>query len=214
MPIFGDTSHRIADWWFAPRRVTLRFRTDPRTARFAVPLVEKLLADNRDGATYRSAIAHWVHSQRPPLEYYLGSISMCRIDGPLQDAPVAYPHGYFVPLGGLIETPGATVHLSPFQADALRNRIRAVIEGAIVGWTKEHRLYDIQPVDPRYERGPADAAAKAQIANWKPEGRSGGRSSSASPVIHNIAQEAPCCPDPSNPSGTLCDTCKGGPGHD
>ncbi|MCE0744878.1 hypothetical protein LWC05_13415 [Acetobacter sicerae] len=93
MPIF----HAALDWRRPGNRVTLRFRVHPRIAREALPLIEKLLADTRDGETYRFAIGFWRHAERPPLTVYQGDSSTCRIDGPLQAA-----RPYF-PLGGLIE---------------------------------------------------------------------------------------------------------------
>jgi hypothetical protein len=151
------------------RSVVLRFRTDARTARFAAPLITKLLNNHRDGETYRCAIAHWHHAERPPLERYLGSISLCRIDGPLQEAPADYPDGWFVPLGGLIETPGATAHLTPFEAASIQHRIREAIEREILDWCREHKLYDIPPIAAQYDRSSADSAAKALLANWTHE---------------------------------------------
>lgn len=169
MPIFHDlllSAHR----YFRFER-ELRFRADERIANFAAPLIDKLLANDEDGSIYRRAIAHWHLAERPPLALYRGRLSRCRIDGPLHDAPDDYPDGDRLPLGGLINTPGVTAHLSPFEADALQHRIQEAIEREIVGWAEEHRLYDLPRGPDEIDRPSADRAAKAQIANWKPESR-------------------------------------------
>lgn len=176
MSAFRNLIKRLGRRFCSERSVVLRFRTDARTARFAAPLISKLLDDHRDGETYRCVISHWHHAERPPLERYLGSVSLCRIDGPLQEAPADYPDGWFVPLGGLIETPGATAHLTPFQAASIQHRIQEAIEREIVDWSREHRLYDLPLVQAHRNRPSADHAAVALIVNWtsdsdQPRGR-------------------------------------------
>lgn len=167
MPAFRDIAAQLRRRFFPKHEVTLRFRTDARTACYIIPLIEKLLANDEDGETYQCAVAHWHHAERPPLDYFQGTSSVCRIDGPLQDAPAGYPE-WCVPLGGLIETPGATGHLTPFEASALWKRIQEAIERVIVGWAKEHQLYCKPPVPSDFDRGSADRAAMALIASWTP----------------------------------------------
>ncbi|MCQ9156785.1 hypothetical protein [Acidomonas methanolica] len=162
MPIFRAMLH----WLHPGTRATLRFRVHPQIAREALPLIEKLLADTPDGETYRCAIAFWRHTERPPLTVYRGDGSTCRIDGPLQAAARTY-----FPLGGLIETPGVTAHLTPFEANALDMRIREAIEQVIRAWTAEHELYDLLPVDPHLDRRTADREALALIAQWAAQHR-------------------------------------------
>ncbi|MFS3137491.1 hypothetical protein ACLRDC_19335 [Gluconacetobacter sacchari] len=154
------------DWLRLGNRVTLRFRVHPRIAREALPLIEKLLADTPDGETYRFAIGFWRHAERPPLTVYRGDSSTCRIDGPLQAAARTY-----FPLGGLIETPYVTAHLTPFEAQALDMRIRDAIEHVIRAWTAEHELDDLPPVDPLFDRQTADREALALIAHWAAQHR-------------------------------------------
>lgn len=196
MSVFRNIIARLRHRLFLEGNVTIHFRADARTARYALPLIKKLLADDEDGETYRGAIAHWHHSERPPLDRYMGSVSFCRIDGPLQDAPTVYPHGWFLPLGGLIESPGVTAHLTPFEADAIRRRIEDAIEREIVGWVTEHRLYDKPPVPSHYDRASADHAAKRVIADWRGE---------------NLGRPDDCCGD--EPAGAMCDACRKGSDH-
>ncbi|WP_197277124.1 hypothetical protein [Sphingomonas profundi] len=197
MPVFRSIIARLRHRLLLEGNVTIHLRADARTARYALPLIRKLLADDEDGETYRCAIAHWHHMGRPPLERYLGSVSLCQIDGPLQDAPAAYSHGWFLPLGGLIETPGVTAHLTPFDADAIRRRIQDAIEREIVGWATEHALYDSPPVVSEYDRASADRAAKDMIADWKEE---------------STSRPDGCCLD--EPAGAMCAACRKGSDHD
>lgn len=154
------------DWLRPGNRVTLRFRVHPRIAREAFPLIERLLADTPDGETYRFAIGFWRHAERPPLTVYRGDSSTCRIDGPLQAAARTY-----FPLSGLIETLGVTAHLTPFEANALDQRLRDAIERVICAWTAEHELYDLPPADPHLDRRTADREALALIAHWAAQHR-------------------------------------------
>lgn len=134
MSIFLRAMDRLADFIWTGRKVTLRFTAEYRTACYAVPLINKLLAEDEDGEAYRTAIVAWHRAERPPLDIYQGHTSFCRIDGPLQwadDTPL--------PLGGLILSPGVTAHLNPFEADALRDHIRQAIEDAIVVWVPRPR---------------------------------------------------------------------------
>lgn len=159
MPIFDRTLDRLADFIWKNRKVTLRFTADYRTARVALPLIKKLLANSEDGETYRCSIAHWHLNQRPPLHIHRGEVSTVHIDGPLQNAGTSY-----LPLGGLIESPGVTAHLDPVEADRLDRRVQEAVERAIRDWIIEHGLYDQPRVRREIDRRKADRAARAVIA--------------------------------------------------
>jgi hypothetical protein len=136
-----------------------------RIARYLAPLIEKLAADDLDGEAYRCAIAAWQQTKRPPLAIYRGAISACHIDGPLQKAGVDY-----LPLGGLIETPGVTAHLNPIEAEALDRQLRVAIEHTIRAWVADHELDGLPPVSPDIDRPAADREALAliaQVAVWR-----------------------------------------------
>jgi hypothetical protein len=119
------------------RIVTLRFSTTDRIASGITSTIEKLLADDRYGEVYRSAVAHLHSATRPPLASYLGCSSVCRIDGPLEQALDDHLSGAHLPAGGLIETPGQTIRLSLIEANALQRRIQSAIEREILGWVCE-----------------------------------------------------------------------------
>ncbi|WP_336950708.1 hypothetical protein [Sphingobium aromaticivastans] len=164
MPIFHRTLDRLADFIWKDRKVTLRFTANYRTACFAVPIIKKLLADSEDGETYRCSIAHWNLNERPPLYIHRGGVSTVRIDGPLQNAGTSY-----LPLGGLIESPGVTAHLNPVEADRLDRRVQEAVERTIHDWIIEHGLQDQPRVRREIDRRKADRAARAVIARWVSE---------------------------------------------
>ena len=164
MSIFHRALDRFADFIWTSSKVSPRFTADYRTACFAVPLIKKLLADSEDGETYRCSIAHWHVNERPPLHIHRGEVSTVRIDGPLQNASTSY-----LPLGGLIESPGVTAHLDPVEADRLDRRVQEAVERAIRDWIIEHGLYDQPRPRREIDRRKADRAARAVIARWVTE---------------------------------------------
>lgn len=164
MSIFHRALDRLADFIWTGRKVTLRFTAEYRTACFALPLIKKLLAEDEDGETYRCSIAHWTLNERPPLHIHRGELSTLRIDGPLQNAGKSY-----IPLGGLIESPGVTAHLDPVEAQRLDSRVQEAIERAIRDWIIEHGLYHQPRVRREIDRRKADREARAVIARWVAE---------------------------------------------
>lgn len=203
MSIFHRVMDRLAHRLWAGRKVTLRFTADYRIAGFTLPFIERLLLDDDDGETYRSSVADWTLNERPSLHIYRGEVSSLRIDGPLQKAGVSY-----LPLGGLIESPGVTAHLDPVEAHRLDGRVREAIEKTILHWIIEHGLYD-QPRQLReIDRRKADREARAIIARWVAE-------HFAKPVTNALSNEGDqpgdCCSG--GRDGSLCDTRRGGSGH-
>ena len=161
MSLFRRAADRLADFLYAGRKVSLHFTTDYDTARYVLPLIKKLIADDEDGETWRIALIDWHRTERPPLALYDGEASFCRIDGPVQWAD----HHAF-PLGGLILSSGVTAHLDPFEAGALHDHMKAAIERAIRSWIAEHGLRDQLRVPVEFDRGEADRKAKTMIADW------------------------------------------------
>lgn len=140
------------------RIVTLRFRTTARIARGVSAEIKKLLADDASGVTYRCSIAHWCRYEGAPLFHYNGNTSVCRINGPLLDPPAGYPDYYYLPTGGLVESPGVTVHLDPNEADELKDFIRDAIDEAIVGWlaARAAESVEAQPAASEAQREASD----------------------------------------------------------
>lgn len=164
MSIFHRALDRLADFIWTGRKVTLRFTAEYRTACFALPLIKKLLAEGEDGETYRCSITHWHLGERPPLHIHRGEVSTLRIDGPLQNAGTSY-----LPLGGLIESPGVTAHLDPVETNQLDRRVQEAIERTICDWIIEHGLCDQPRVAREIDRRKADREARAVIAQWVTE---------------------------------------------
>ena len=161
MPISRNIIDRFADWLHGSDTITYRVSVITRSAQFIMPLVERLVADDDDGDTLRTAMVPWRYAQRPAIAVYQGEISRCRLDGPRQDAGEQS-----IPLGGLIVSSGITRHLTPFEAQGLEKHMKRLIENAITAWVTEHcpnpRYHDQSTID----REAADLEAKTLIAAW------------------------------------------------
>lgn len=199
MSIFHRAMDRLADFIWTGRKVNLRFTAEYRTACYAVPIINKLLAEGEDGDAYRTALILWHEAERPPFASYQGDTSLCRIDGPLQEAGQNW-----LPLGGLILSPGVTAHLDPFEAQALHERMQEAIEAVIGTWVQDHDLTAQPPVPEHFDRRRADRKAKAMIAAW-----ASGNTDSAMPIVPEDTDD--CC------SGGLtdapCNACRKGSDH-
>lgn len=203
MSIFQHALDRLADRFWAGRKVTLHFTADYRIACFTLPLIKRLLADDEDGETYRCSIAQWTIDERPPLHVHRGEVSSLRIDGPLQNAGMSY-----LPLGGLIESPGVTAHLDPVEANRLDRRVQEAVERTIRDWIAEYRLTDHPRQRREIDRPKADREARAVIARWVAKHSS----KPATDAMPNAsARPGDCCSDEA--AGALCHACRKGPDH-
>lgn len=158
MSVLRNALARFFSWG---RKPDLHVDADVRAAIYMWPIIEKLLAHGEDGDTYRAAVNFWRHAERPPLAIYDGNGSHCHIDGPLQMAG-----NFTLPLGGEIFSRGATIALDPFEANDLREHMRAAIERAILAWLADNGRRESPPAKDPYDRQAADRKAKAMIADW------------------------------------------------
>lgn len=203
MSIFHRAMDRLADFLWTDRKVIMRFTADYRIARFTLPLIKRLIADDDDGETYRCSIAQWPLNERPTLHVHKGVISTLRIDGPLQNAGKTY-----LPLGGLIEAPHVTAHLDPIEVDRLDKRVQSAIDQTLQDWIVEHGLYD-QPRQCReIDRREADQGARAAIALWVADQSTKAATDS---MFGKREQPDQCCTG--EPSDGLCEACRKGLDH-
>ena len=152
MSVFQTIAARWHARVFPEDVATFTVRTTPRIADFVKPIIQKLIRDDQMGLTYRCAVALWHRWEVPPLNVYLGTVSLCRIDG-----PISTDENTHRPAGGLVETPGLTARLSPDEAHDLDTRIRAAIETTIRSWADE-TMRDRWATRPQHQhRGPEDA---------------------------------------------------------
>lgn len=151
----------LARFFFWGRKPDLHVDADVQTAIYMGPIIEKLLAHGEDGDTYRAAVNLWRYAERPPLAIYHGDGSHCHIDGPLQMAG-----DFSLPLGGEIFSRGITIALDPFEANDLREHMRAAIERAILAWLADNGRRESPPAKNPSDRQTADREAKAIIADW------------------------------------------------
>ncbi len=152
MPVFQNIPARLHARFLAKDVASFTVRMTPRIGRFVMPIIEKLIRDDKTGETYRCAVAFWHRWDVPPLNVYLGSASLCRIDGPATSDESGYR-----PACGLVETPGLTAHLSPDEAHDLDNRIKAAIETTIRNWADETNRGHLKTLPQHLYRGPEDA---------------------------------------------------------
>jgi hypothetical protein len=152
MPLFQTIAARLRARFFPEDAATFTVRSTPRIAHFVKPIIEMLTREGRTGETYRCAVALWHRWDVPPLNVYLGTASLCRIDGP----SITDERGYR-PAGGLVETPGLTARLSSEEAQDLDIRIKAGIEASIRQWADE-TMCGRWRITPQHQyRGAADA---------------------------------------------------------
>ena len=86
MSVFHRILDRIADWRWTDRKVNLRFVAEYRTACFALPIINAILAENEDGVTYRAALTDWRRAEscylrsgyRPPADCDRDCPAPCR----------------------------------------------------------------------------------------------------------------------------------------
>lgn len=148
MPVFLSAFARLQSWLSPASDLTLSVKAPAHILRMVGPIIEKLIADDKIGKSYRCATSHWFRYDVPPLAYYLGSTSTCVISGPLLEHGKAYR-----PTGAIIETPGFDVRLPPEDAHDLDQQIQHAIENTIVDWVAEYQEREPAP-EPRHPPGP------------------------------------------------------------
>lgn len=152
MSVLQNITARLHAWFFPEDIATFTVRTTPRIALFVMPIVEKLIGDDQVGETYRFAVAFWHRWNVPPLTVYLGTASLCRIDGPSTMKEEVYR-----PAGGLVETPGLTAHLSSEEAHDLDKRLKMAVEKTILDWADETNRGCWNTMSQHQRRGAEDA---------------------------------------------------------
>lgn len=148
MPVFLSAFAHLQSWLSPASDRTLSVKAPARILRVVGPIIEKLIADDKTGESYRCATSHWFRYDVPPLAYYLGSTSTCVISGPLLERGKAYR-----PKGAIIETPGFDVRLPPEDAYDLDQQIQIAIENTIVDWVAEYHEREPTP-EPLHPSGP------------------------------------------------------------
>ena len=152
MPVFQNLAARLYARFFPEDITTFTVRTTPRIAHFVMPIVERLIHDDKVGETYRCAVALWHRWDEPPLAMYQGTVSLCRING-----PSITPDGVSLPAGGLVEAPGLSTRLSPDETHDLDNRLKTVIETTIRDWADQTNRGRWKTLPQHQYRGAEDA---------------------------------------------------------
>ena len=142
--------------------VTLSFRTDARTAKFAAPLIETLLANDEVGECLRCAVALLSRYNLPIVETYCGKESILYIFGPLQWTSF---HKSF-PLAGRIISSGISAELNSVETDEIRHLVNEAVEKAICQYIKVKSLTD-QPLTDEFDIAQTMVKSHKAILDWK-----------------------------------------------
>lgn len=154
MPIFRATRRALSACFRSEDHTLLRFKTTRRIATAIRPDLDRLLEPGPEGETYRMSVAHWRRRAQPPVARYLGTSSLCLIEGPLTwPLPPTSPN-WIVPSGGFVESPGFTITLSPSEASNLHERMQEAIERELLIWLSER--------DARPKAAPSDKSGSDQ----------------------------------------------------
>ena len=143
-------------------RSNLIFSAHPEIAVQMRPLIAALVADTADGFAYRCAIRHWLWSERPVTERFVGHHNVLRIDGPYVEVG---SHSF--PMGGMVNGPAGWRQFDPIETKDLLFDIRSEIDvtinralhksgyGALPVWTR-----------PEIDRSDDDPQAIATMIDW------------------------------------------------
>ena len=147
---------------FSKQTVTLSFKTDPATAKFATSIIETLLANDEIGECLRCAVALLSRYNLPIVETYCGKESILYIFGPLQWTSF---HKSF-PLAGRIISSGISAELNSVEADELRQLVNQAVEKAICQYISEKRLTD-QAFTEEFDIAQTIVKSRKAIWDWK-----------------------------------------------
>jgi len=143
-------------------RPNLTFSAPENIADEMRPLVAGLVADDADGRAYRSAIRHWLWSERPIIETFAGRRVALQVEGPEM---IAGQHRF--PMGGVISGICGWRRLGPIETKELLFDLRAEIDVTINRWLFKHALTDVPDFQrPSVDRARDDAEAIASMEAW------------------------------------------------
>ncbi|WDF73608.1 hypothetical protein [Novosphingobium sp. KACC 22771] len=177
MPVSRKTVDRLYDLLRRDGKVTYRAWIDAREARYLTRMLDRITTDDEDGDALRFFLIRSMRGERPPIDIYRGHTSTCRIDGPWQEVD-----HYWLPLGGLVLTIGATAHLDPFEAKALHRKMEEVVEAAIRAWARDQDLYSLPEGTESIDSDLAERAAKVMIAAWAEQQRASTNGRDVEPI--------------------------------
>jgi hypothetical protein len=143
------------------RTIRRSFQVPTAVAVVLVPLVERLLADDKDGASFQAAIRPFFNGERPRLEIIRGDDIVLNVEGPRYTCgEETYPLGSQLFLDKL-----GWLNLGPVETEVLRACLRAAIDAAAFRWLSENGKIDqVKPSRQPRNRGIDDEIALRQIA--------------------------------------------------
>lgn len=140
---------------------THRFRI-PRDIECTLkPMLDRLLADNTDGASLIAAIRPHFGGERPRSEVIRGTTTRFYVEGPWYNvAELEFPLG-----GQLSFDHLGWLNLDPMQTSALRQRVREAVDDAIYRWAAAgNQLHHVSPCRRGRIRSLEDPLALRQMA--------------------------------------------------
>ena len=124
-----------------------------------VPVLERLIRDDGDGASYRLAASFWKLFERPILQTYAGGRYLLQTEGPQQNVG-----DFAFALGSEIMGPLGWARLDPVETVALVAEIKHQIDDVIGDWCARNRI--TQGKRKAVERECDDVAAVKRMTAW------------------------------------------------
>ena len=124
-----------------------------------VPILERLIRDDGDGAAYRLAASFWRLFERPILQTYAGGRYVLQTEGQQQRVD-----GFTFAMGSEIMGPLGWARLDPVETVALVAEIKRQIDDVIGDWCARNR--SAQGKRKAVERECDDVAAVKRMTAW------------------------------------------------
>lgn len=124
-----------------------------------VPVLERLIGDDEDGAAYRLAASFWRLFERPILQTYAGGRYLLQTEGPPQTVD-----GFGFAMGSEIMGPLGWARLDPVETAGLVAEIKQQIDHVIGDWCARNRI--AQDKRKAVDRESDDVAAIKRMTAW------------------------------------------------
>jgi hypothetical protein len=124
-----------------------------------VPVLERLLRDDADGAAYRLVASAWRLFERPILQTYAGDRYLLQTEGPQQTVD-----GIAFAMGSEIMGPNGWARLDPIETAALVAEIKCHIDQVVGDWCAHNP--NTQGKRKAVDRESDDVAAVKIITAW------------------------------------------------
>ena len=97
-------------------------------------LIDRVADRGGDGVTYRTAIDHWLHHERPIIERAAGNTTSLIVEGPVHVAGATH-----YPLGAQLRIGRRWIDCYPHEANELTKLHSAAIDSVSLDWAMQRR---------------------------------------------------------------------------